>query len=68
MQTCDVRQCQAYASFYWETGDGARAYRCQAHEYHLVPQGATRHQYHLVPGDAEVTPNEYRIVRERDER
>jgi hypothetical protein len=66
MQTCDVRTCQAYASFYWEMGDGSKAYRCQAHEYHLVPQGATRHEYHLVAQDEGVTPNEYRIVPEQD--
>ena len=63
-QLCDVRHCQAYASFYWEMGDGSRAYRCKAHEYELVPQGAIRHEYHLVPQDEGVTPNEYRIVRE----
>jgi len=31
--------------------DGRREYRCQVHEYQLVPQGATRHDYQLVPGE-----------------
>jgi hypothetical protein len=67
MQTCDVRDCLAYASFYWEMADGSRTYRCQAHEYHLVPQAATRHEYHLVEQDRDVAPHQYRIVPEPDQ-
>jgi hypothetical protein len=68
MQTCDVQECLAYASFYWEMPDGSRAYRCAAHEYHLVPQGATRHEYHLITPQDSGTPHEYRIVPGNEER
>jgi hypothetical protein len=68
MQGCDVQECLAYAQFYWESTDGARVYRCQAHEYHLVPQGAVRHEYHLVAQDEDQAPHPYRIVPEQDER
>jgi hypothetical protein len=64
---CGLRNCTNQAALYWELPNGHREYRCQLHEYELVPQEAVRHDYHLIPGEDAVHPSaNYRIVHDGD--
>ena len=61
---CGIRGCDGDPIIYWEEPDGQRHYRCQFHQYELIPQDAVRHDYHLVAG-AEAPHQQasaYRIV------
>ena len=65
---CGIRGCDGDPIAYWEEAGGERHYRCQLHEYELVPQNAVRHDYHLVSGapDGQQETPAYNIVPERD--
>jgi hypothetical protein len=66
---CGLRDCTNQAALYWERPDGRREYRCQLHEYQLVPEEAARHDYHIAPGEAaqpDGPAHDHQIVAEPD--
>jgi hypothetical protein len=60
---CGIRGCEGDPVVYWEA-NGERHYRCQLHEYELVPQDAVRHDYQLGQdgSDTHQEAPAYRIV------